>query len=93
MMQVDATELRSLEERDRALVTPAEAQLTPSDQAFVLDLVRNAVVLGITDVQYRGLHVRISPTQAREGQKHSITGYSAGNWSAPIARAGQGGAK
>lgn len=78
-----------------ALALPAEpstasASLTDADRAFVLALVGDAVRLGITDVEYKGLRVRVSPNAAREGQKFALAQYAgAGAWSTPVPRAGQ----
>lgn len=74
---------------------PAPPGLTDSDRAFVLALVSDAVRLGITDVEYKGLRVRVSPNAAREGQRFALANYSAqggaGAWSTPVPRAGQRG--
>lgn len=64
------------------------SDITQAEQQFVLALIREAASLGLTEVEYKSLKVRISPNAARESAKRGVQ-FTSGNWSAPpIAKAG-----
>jgi hypothetical protein len=50
-------------------VESVSAEITPNEREFVLQLLRDARLNGITELEYKGLKLRISPSAADNAQR------------------------
>ncbi len=66
--------------------------ISPEEKQFVLELIRDARLLGILEIEYKALRIRLSPAAAQTAQRDTYYAQASGTntgWSTILPKAGR----